>query len=130
MGARNQARIEIEAARNIIFDLLLEEAGEGVERGAATVIASERGARLEVDVAFGWAMTVRQSYALERRSRGVTLVTASIQPRGFRWHLTNLLLLGRGMTALRNASEVGLDNLKRSAERAPDAESEGAEKAT
>ena len=129
MAARNQAQIEIEAARNIIFDLLLEEAGEGVGRGAATIVASERGALLEVDVAFGWAMTVRQSYALERRSRGVTLVTASIQPRGFRWHMTNLLLLGRGMTALRNASEAGLDNLKRSAERGSDVESDAAEEA-
>ena len=127
MAARGQAQIEIEAARNIIFDLLLEEAEEGVERGAATIVASERGALLEVDVAFGWAMTVRQSYVLKRRQRGVTLVTAGIRPRGFRWHLTNLLLIGRGMSALRNASETGLENLKRSAERPSEAEPDEAE---
>lgn len=115
--ARNQAALEIEASRNVIFDLLVKEAQAGEERGAAAIIASERGSRLAVDVRFGWAMTVRQTYSLERVRRGTTLVTATLSPRGFRWKLTNLLLLGRGMSALRNASETGLANLERAAER-------------
>ena len=115
--ARNQAALEVDASRNVIFDLLVEEAQAGVDRGSATIVASERGSRLAVDVGFGWAMTVRQTYSLERVRRGTTLVTATLSPRGFRWKLTNLLLLGRGMSALRNASETGLANLKQAAER-------------
>ena len=115
--ARNQAALEIEASRNVIFDMLVEEAQAGVERGSAEIIASDHGRELAVDVGFGWAMTVRQTYSLERVRRGTTRVTATLSPRGFRWKLTNLLMLGRGMSALRNASETGLANLKQAAER-------------
>ena len=115
--ARNQAALEIEASRNVLFDMLVEEAQAGVERGSAEIIASDRGRELAVDVGFGWAMTVRQTYSLERVRRGTTRVTATLSPRGFRWKLTNLLMLGRGMSALRNASETGLANLKQAAER-------------
>lgn len=114
--ARNEASLEIAAAPERLFDLLIEEARGGAERGAAEIVEDRRGRVLAVDVAFGWAMTVRQTYRLERAGRGRTLVTASISPRGVRWHLTNILLLGRGMTALRNAAETGLHNLQRTAE--------------
>ena len=115
---RNQAAVEITASRNVIFDLLIEEAQGGVESGSAVIVASERGRELVVDIGFGWAMTVQQTYSLERLRRGETLVTATLVPRGFRWKLTNLLLLGRGLSALSNASETGLANLKRTAESA------------
>ena len=122
--ARNEASLEIEAAPERLFELLRGEAQGGVERGAARIIEERRGRELAVDVGFGWAMTVRQTYRLERAGRGRTLVTASIAPRGARWHLTNVLLLGRGMTALRNAAETGLHNLKRTAEGAEGAEAD------
>ena len=123
--ARNEASLEIAAAPERLFDLLIEEARGGVERGAAEIVEQRRGRMLAVDVAFGWAMTVRQTYRLERAGGGRTMVSASISPRGVRWHLTNILLLGRGMTALRNAAETGLHNLKRTAEGAVEGDEEG-----
>ncbi len=114
MAAAEHA-FEIQAPIEDIWRALLNEAQAGVDAGQAVLIAAERPRRLELDVLIGPGLTIRYAYKLQRAGDN-SLVIVEITPRGIRWALSNILMLGRGITPFSLAVTQGLANLKETVE--------------
>ena len=110
---------EIHAPAEHIWRALREEADQGVDAGHVVVLVDERPRRLALDVAMGWGMTVHYAYEV-RRAGGGSEVTVAITPRGLRWALSNIFMLGRGVSPFALAAAQGLANLKDTLEREQD----------
>ena len=106
---------EIRAEPEEIWSALRAEAEEGVRAGRAAVLTEQRPWRLELDVTLGWGLIIHYAYEL-RRAAGGAQVTVAITPRGLRWALSNILMLGRGITPFSLAAAQGLANLKQTLE--------------
>lgn len=106
---------EIKADPDVIWRVLRAEVEEGIKAGHVVVHAEQLPARLELDVAMGWGLTVRYVYSL-RRATGGAEVSVAITPRGFRWAFSNIMMLGRGITPFALAAGQGLANLKETLE--------------
>lgn len=107
---------EINAPPEVVWGALRGEAQMGVDAGHAAVLSEERPRRLELDVAMGAGLAVRYVYELRRAGGGVQVAVA-ITPRGLRWALSNIMMLGRGITPFSLAAAQGLANLKEQLER-------------
>ena len=107
---------EIDAPIEEVWRALRAEAEAGASAGRAAVLVDERPRRLALDVMMGWGMTVHYLYTLRRTGSG-SQVTVAITPRGLRWALSNILMLGRGAAPFALAAAQGLANLKQTVER-------------
>jgi len=108
---------EIRAEPEAIWRALRAEADEGVRVGRAELLREERPRALTLDVEIGWGLTVHYAYTL-RAVTGGSQVSVAITPRGIRWALSNILMLGRGITPFSLAAAQGLANLKETLEAA------------
>lgn len=109
--------VDSAAEPEVVWQLLRDEAHEGVAAGQAQILVEHPTRELMIEVRMGVGFRVQHAYRIERRANGCRL-SDQIRPLGWRWRLSNLFLFGRGLGPLEAAAHQGLLNLSRAA--APD----------
>ena len=107
--------VEIDAPIGRVWELLRAEAQLGVDESQAVVLSESRGRQLLLEVRMGAGFRVQHAYELRPRANGCT-ISDTARPLGWRWRLSNVFLIGRGMRAIDASAEQGLRNLKAAAE--------------
>ncbi|MCY3558840.1 MAG: hypothetical protein OXH13_09365 [Chloroflexi bacterium] len=97
-----------------VWQLLRDEAAEGVETGQAEILVERPPRELLIEVRMGIGFRVQHAYRIERRADGCRL-SDRIRPLGWRWRLSNVVLFGRGLRPIEAAAHQGLLNLSRAA---------------
>lgn len=107
--------VEIRASPTRVWELLRAEAQLGLDEGHATLLSESRGREMLIEVSMGIGFRVQHAYRVDRRGDGC-IVSDRLRPLGWRWRLSNVFLLGRGIRPIEAAAVQGLRNLKAAAE--------------
>jgi len=106
--------VDSAAAPEVVWQLLRDEAYEGVAMGQAEILVEHPPHELLIEVRMGVGFRVQHAYRIEPSPEGCRL-SDRVRPLGWRWRLSNVFLFGRGLRPIEAAAHQGLLNLSRAA---------------